>query len=229
MPRTLPRAALALFLAAQAQLGQEALSPPPAGPASHPALESTTPAPSLGHGEKGWDFSAALSYVVSDSRDFVQPTFTADRGSLHLEARYNYESLDTASAWIGYNLQLGKKLALAFTPMAGVIFGETSGIAPGYRASLSWWKIEFYTEGEFVLVPAHPKESFFYSWKELSVAPVEWARLGLVAQRTKLYQTKWDIQRGFLAGISFWKLDLTAYLFNPDEDTLWMFAARAEF
>ena len=54
--------------------------------------------------EEAWSFSAsAYTYAVPDDSNYVQPTFTADRGWLHLEARYNYEALDTGSAWIGYN------------------------------------------------------------------------------------------------------------------------------
>src|SRR5437868_3632840 len=53
--------------------------------------------------EKAWSFSlAAYAYFVPDSRDYVQPTFMADRDWLHLEARYNYEALDSGSVWVGY-------------------------------------------------------------------------------------------------------------------------------
>ena len=62
--------------------------------------------------EEAWSFSAsAYTYFVPDDSNYVQPTFTADRGWLHLEARYNYEALDTGSAWIGYNFSGGEKLA----------------------------------------------------------------------------------------------------------------------
>lgn len=224
------RTPLVLLLAAPALLGQDPASPPPDGPGPHPAPESVTSAPPPGEVERAWDFSLSiLTYLVPDSREYVQPTFTADRGWLHLEARYNYEAINTASAWIGYNFRVGEKLSFGFTPMLGGVFGETTGLAPGYRASLGWWKLEFYTEGEFVLDTADTTESFFYTWSELSLAPVEWARLGLVVQRTKLYQTEFDTQRGFLAGFSVWKLDLTAYVFNPDEDPTWVFAAALEF
>ena len=101
---------------------------------------------------KDWSFSASVyTYLVPDSRDYVQPTITADRGWLHLEARYNYEDLDTGSAWVGYNFSGGEKLAWEFTPMLGGVFGDTTGIAPGYKGSLSWWKLELYSEGEYVV------------------------------------------------------------------------------
>jgi len=169
--------------------------------------------------DKPWSFSAsAYTYIVPDSRDYVQPTFTADRGWLHLEARYNYEALDAGSAWVGYNFGGGEKLAWEFTPMLGGVFGDIKGIAPGYKGSLSWWKLQLYSEGEYVFDTVNSSDSFFYNWSELTLAPAEWFRFGLVTQRTRLYKTERDIQRGLLVGTSFKKLDLSAYVFNPDQD-----------
>jgi hypothetical protein len=154
---------------------------------------------------------------VPDSRDYVQPTITADRGWLHLEARYNYENLETGSAWVGYNFSGGNKLAWKFTPMLGGVFGNTTGIAPGYNGSLSWWKLELYSEGEFVVDTGDSSGNFFYNWSELSLAPVDWFRFGLAAQRTRAYQTDRDIQRGVLVGFSYKQVSFTTYVFNPDE------------
>jgi hypothetical protein len=169
--------------------------------------------------EKAWSFSAsAFTYVVPDDVNYVQPTFAADCGWLHLEARYNYEALDTGSAWLGYNVSGGEKLTWEFTPMFGGVFGDTIGIAPGYEGSLSWWKLELYSEGEYVFDTRSSSDSFFYNWSELSLAPVEWFRFGLVTQRTRVYQTDRDIERGVLAGFSFRTVSLTGYALNPDEE-----------
>lgn len=167
-----------------------------------------------------WSFSAsAYAYFVPDSREYVQPTFAADRGWLHLEARYNYENLETGSVWVGYNLGGGGKLVWELTPMLGAVFGETIGVAPGYQGSLSWWRLELYSEGEYVVDRDDASESYFYNWSELSFAPLVWLRLGLVTQRTKVYQTDLDTQRGVLIGFSVRRVSLTTYLFNPDEST----------
>jgi len=40
----------------------------------------------------------------------------------------------------------------------------------------------------------------------------------MVTQRTRLYQTDRDIQRGVRAGFAFKKVSLTGYVFNPDDD-----------
>jgi hypothetical protein len=171
-------------------------------------------------GEPAWEFSAsAYTYFVpEDDADFVQPTVTADRGWLHLEARYNYEAVDTGSAWIGYNFGGGETVTWEFTPMLGAVFGATDGIAPGYKGLLGWKKLEFYSEGEFVFDAGDSADSFFYNWSELALAPVESFWFGLVTQRTRVYQTDREIQRGLLAGFSFKQLEVSGYVFNPDDD-----------
>lgn len=183
------------------------------------ASSATNASPALAEegAAKTWSFSASVyTYLVPDDRDYAQPTVTADRGWLHVEARYNYEDIETGSVWIGSNFSLGEKLALELTPMLGGVFGETTGIAPGYKGSLSWWKLELYTEGEYLFDTGDSSDNFFYTWSELSLAPVDWFRFGLVVQRTKLYQTDFDIQRGFLVGFSYKHVDFTTYVFNPD-------------
>ena len=155
------------------------------------ATTSTAPTLSEEVDEKAWSFSASAStYIVPDDQEYVQPTFSADRGWLHLEARYNYENLETGSAWVGYNFSGGKKLEWEFTPMLGGVFGNTTGIAPGYKLSLTYWKFEFSSEGEWVFDTGNSEGNFFYNWSELSVSPVDWFRFGLVGQRTRAYQTR---------------------------------------
>jgi hypothetical protein len=179
---------------------------------------TTNPPPKLETAEATWTFSASVyTYVVPDDRNYAQPTVTADRDWLHLEARYNYEALETGSAWIGYNFSGGKKLEWAITPMVGGVFGDVYGVAPGYEGSLTWWKLELYSEGEYVFDTGDSSASYFYNWSELSLAPVDWFRFGLVTQRTRTYQTDRDVQRGLLAGFMYKKIDLTAYFLNIDE------------
>jgi hypothetical protein len=187
--------------------------------ASVAAAPTTTPDLPAESDDKAWSFSAtAFTYIVPDDRDYVQPTITADHNWLHLEARYNYEALDTGSAWVGYNFSGGDKLAWEFTPMVGGVFGDTNGVAPGYKGSLTWRKIELYSEGEYVFDTGDSSDSFFYTWSELTLAPVEWLRFGIVTQRTHAYESDRDFQPGVLVGFSWKNFDLAAYVLNPDED-----------
>jgi hypothetical protein len=210
--RTIRALPVAWVLCACHALGQSTAADVPA------AAPESPPAPAVAEGEKSWSFNASLyGYLLPDSPDYLQPTVTADRGWLHLEARYNYEAPKTGSFWVGYNFSVGKELTLDFTPMLGGVFGDMTGIAPGYTGSLRWWKLELYSQGEYVVDTSTSSDSFFYTWSELTLAPADWFRFGLVVQRTKLYQTDLDIQRGVLVGFSYKKVDVTAYVFNPDE------------
>jgi DNA-binding NtrC family response regulator len=47
---------------------------------------------------------------------------------------------------------------------------------------------------------SHSSDSFFYNWSELTIAPWDWVRFGMVTQRTRLYDSDREIQRGFLVG-----------------------------
>jgi hypothetical protein len=181
--------------------------------------------------EPKWDLSAsAYFYFAPDDGDYLQPTFIADREKLHLEARYNYEALDTGSMWIGYNLHVGKEVSFEFTAMLGGVFGDLAGIAPGFEAALNWRSLGLYSEGEYVLDTTNNEDSFYYSWSELTISPVGWLHAGLVGQRTRVYESPREFQRGILAGFSLGSTEITGYVFNPDDSSpLWVLSARAEF
>jgi hypothetical protein len=180
--------------------------------------EPPAPAPAAAKEEPAWTYSAiAYAYIVPDGRDYVQPTVTADYGYLHLEGRYNYESLETGSAWVGVNFSGGSDVTWDFTPMLGGVFGGTYGIAPGYKGSVNWWKLSLYSEGEYVHDVDNNSDSFFYNWSELTIAPTDWLRVGFVTQRTRAYETDRLLQRGLLVGVTYERVSLTAHVFNPDE------------
>lgn len=199
MRASLAGAACALLLAAgHGVAGAQPV--PPAHPGEPPAE---------------WEFSiTGIANFVPDDIDYGYGTFTADHSALHLEARYNYESLETGSLWVGANFEFGKTVTFEVTPMLGGIFGKTDGIAPGYHLTVNWWKLQLYSEGEYLFDTGHHGDSYFYNWNELTISPLEWLRAGLVSQRTRVYQTPLDIQRGILVGGSFKNWTVTFYLFN---------------
>ncbi len=153
-------------------------------------------------------------YIVPNDQSYVNPVFTADHEWLHLEARYNYENLHTGSVWVGYKFTTGKKLVLDVTPMIGGVFGRTTGIAPGCEASLAYKTIELAISNEYVFDTTHKSGNFYYAWPELTYSPLNWFRVGLVAQHTKAFHSSLDVQRGFLVGVSHKKWEFTSYVFN---------------
>ncbi|TFG44540.1 MAG: hypothetical protein E4H41_07470 [Gemmatimonadales bacterium] len=122
-----------------------------------------------------------------------------------------------ASAWIGDNLNTGKTLMLEFTPIIRGVFGSMTGVGLGYEGSLSWKRIELYGQGEYVIDTDDASDSYFYNWSQLTYSPADWIYFGLVTQRTRVYDTDRDIQRGPFLGFSYKALSLSTFVFNPDD------------
>jgi hypothetical protein len=181
--------------------------------------------------ESEWECSLSTStYLVQNGHDYVNPNLVADRGWLHLEARYNYEAIKTGSLWLGYNFSFGKKLAFEVTPMFGGVFGDITGLAPGYTISISYEPIEFFTQGEYFFDAGNRSGNFFYTWSELSCAPVTWFRAGIVLDRTKALGSNFEIRRGPLVGFKYKKVDFTTYWLDPgSRDATFIFTVALNF
>ena len=165
--------------------------------------------------EEAWSFSAAaFTYFVPEDSDYVSPVVAADRERLHLETRYNYEGRGAYSLWAGYNQTAGDKVTLEATWMLGGVFGDTRGIAPGCEITLTYKKLVFYTEGEYLFDSNDKSGNFLYFWSELAYSPAEWFRVGLASQRTRAYETELAVQRGVLLGVSRKSWSLSTYVFN---------------
>jgi hypothetical protein len=184
---------------------------------------SETPAPvpqdvSAAGETSSWSASLeTFAYLLEDD-PYVMPILGADRGSLHLEGRYQYEDRSTVSAWAGRNIETGTTLRLEVVPMAGVVAGLTTGFAPGLEATLSWRSIELYSEGEYVFDFEGTDGDYFYHWSQLSWQAQRWLAFGLSAQRTRMYRSEFSIERGVFAAATRGPVQLSVYGFNLDGD-----------
>src|SRR5215471_3663096 len=163
-----------------------------------------------------WEFSlSTFTYLAQHARDYANPNLTADRDWLHLEARYNYEELKTGSVWLGWNFSTGKKLQFEVTPMLGGVFGDITGIAPGYTITIHYKQFELSTQGEYFFDAGTSSGNFFYSWSELSAWLTDWLRLGAVVERTQASGFSPDVRRGPLIGFKYKDVNLTTYWLAP--------------
>jgi hypothetical protein len=103
--------------------------------------------------------------------------------------------------------------------MAGGVFGETKGVAPGYELTVSWGPLELYSEGEYVFDVEDSENDFLYNWAQLGYSPFDWLTVGFASQRTRAYETGLDVQRGPFIGFTYKSLTLTTYVFNADAES----------
>ncbi|HPH45537.1 MAG TPA: hypothetical protein PKU83_00925 [Chryseolinea sp.] len=177
-----------------------------------------------------WSFNPDVNFYLIPDDFFVLPVFRADKNWLHLEARYNYEDRQTFSGWFGYNFMGGKKLEYTITPMIGGVVGLSNGISPGLEITLSYKNFELYTEAENYFDLETSENNFFYNWTDLTYSPTDWLWFGISGQRTRLYQTDLDIQRGLLIGAGVKNLELTTYCYNLGfDDPFFLITLSANF
>lgn len=175
-----------------------------------------------------WSYSLnGYYFALPNASDYMVGIATANRGALHVEARYNYENIDAGSVFAGWNFTAGERLKISVTPMLGVVFGTTRGIAPGLEIGVELASLDFYFEGEYVFDWRSGSESFFYAWSELATRPVDWLRAGFVAQRTAIEQSNRDLQLGGFLQLLLGRANLGAYLFNPGSSD-WFLAMGVE-
>jgi hypothetical protein len=171
-----------------------------------------------------------FGYVVPDQPDFVMVTAPVEIRRLHVEARYNYEAQRSGSAFVGVNAGLGETVKLKVTPMIGAVLGELDGLVPALRLTLTWWKLDLYSESEVVVDFDDAADSFFYAWSELGLSLLGWLRFGAAIQRTRVLQTPLDIQRGAFVGVTIRFVTLTLYEFNAGWTTpTWVGALSVTF
>jgi hypothetical protein len=170
-------------------------------------------------GDDAWGFGiTAYPPIVRGGENYTSAIAVADRGPLHLEARYNYESVGARSAFVGWTFSGGETVAWELTPLAGGAWGDTRAFVPGFEASVAWRRLDLYVEAEYVRDSGERDDSYFYAWTELGYRPVEWLRLGIAGQRTRAYDNDRDIQRGPFVQFTWRSITIGGYWFNPGSD-----------
>lgn len=182
---------------------------------AHAAEDVAVQASAASAPEKTWSFSlTAYPTDVRGGDNYTSAIALADRGPLHLEARYNYESVGARSVYVGWAFAGGDALSWSVTPIVGGAWGTTQSFIAGFEASASWRTLDFYVEAEYVPTSSRD-DSYTYAWSELGWRPVEWLRLGAVGQRTRTYGSGREFQRGPFAQITWKAVTIGAYWFNP--------------
>jgi len=166
-------------------------------------------------------------YAMRDQPDFSMGVATLDRGRLHLEARYNYEGRDAASAFAGWKLEGGDEARWQVVPIAGVLFNKARGAAIGFEAAASAGRFDAYVEAEAVRDLEARDASYLYAWSEIGWLATKWLRIGLAGQRTRLVDSGRDVQPGAFAQVLAGPATIAVYAFDPDRGSRYFVVALA--
>jgi hypothetical protein len=169
-------------------------------------------------------------YLEPGDAAFLVPTVFLDKGPLHLEARYNYEDLDTGSLFAGYAFSFGEaEKYLKLTPMVGGVVGNVNGIAPGLEVEARWGRLAYWLESEYLIDLEDSSANYLYTWSELNFYALPWLWLGASVQRLKVVETATELDVGPMVGFGKpgspgWSVSLYAYALTS---TPWYLATVA--
>jgi hypothetical protein len=193
-------AALAAVMTTTALAGEDDRSGRRASPAAKPS----------------WEFAiTAYPTLVRGGENYTSAIAVADRGPLHLEARYNYESIGARSAFVGWTFSGGEAITWELTPLLGGAWGTTQAFVPGLEASVAWGRLDAYIEAEYVRDSSERSDSYAYAWSELGFRPLDWLRIGIAGQRTRTYGGDRELQRGPFAQVTWGRVTIGGFWFNP--------------
>lgn len=183
-------------------------------------------------GASEWTFDASAFVFDPPAGDaFVSPIGSAERGTLHFEARWNYEDLHSGSLFVGRRFTFGGDVEGSVTPIAGLVAGSTDGFVPGVELEIGWRRLALSTESEWIVDFHDAGDNFLYSWLEGTVAVAGGLRVGVAGQRMKQVETALAMQRGPMVQLERNRGWLAGYWFNPDrsEDETFVFAGGWSF
>ncbi len=167
----------------------------------------------------GWSTSLETYWTEPPDEDgYLSGILSADRGALHLEARWAYEGRDTASFFVGRSIPWEGTVFGSATPMAGIAVGDTDGVVPALSLEVGWKSLSFTTDAEYLIATSDDSDDFFYSWSELTWTFSDRFLVGLVGQRTNVFDQELTVDRGLLVGVALGQAYVTVYVFNPDQD-----------
>jgi hypothetical protein len=166
--------------------------------------------------DPAWEFTlTAYPTVVRGGDNYTSAIGAANRGPLHLEARYNYESVGARSAFVGWTFSGGETITWVATPLLGGAWGTTQAFVPGLELSVAWGRLDYYVEAEYVRDSNQRTDSYTYAWSELGFRPVDWLRVGVSGQHTRAYGGDREFQRGPFAQATWGPVTIGGYWFNP--------------
>ncbi|HNW91079.1 MAG TPA: hypothetical protein PKN48_15575 [Bacteroidales bacterium] len=132
----------------------------------------------------------------------------------YLEARYNYENLNTASLYFGRSFAFDKKAFVEITPMLGGVVGETNGISPAFNFFLGYKSFSTSTQCQYTIDLKDTKNSFFWDWTIFYFSFSEHFGLGGAMQMLIPQSEKGIYNAGPMVRLSYKSLAAEMYVYN---------------
>jgi hypothetical protein len=119
--------------------------------------------------------------------------------------------------------------SLSFTPMAGLLYGNTKGSTIGAIAEYQKGIFTLTAEPQYVAAFTGRQDDFFYNWTELNIDINKRLFAGLALQHTILYRQQADLEPGIFTGIAIKKFTIPFYYFKRKEGNYFVMGVSWEW
>jgi hypothetical protein len=167
------------------------------------------------------------NYLGKGSGSIVPMINFESRNNWHAEVRYNYEDINTVSAFGGKTLSGGKGLSFSITPMAGFSAGTFNGVSFAANTDFEWknFFLSAQSQQSFGFKANNP--GFFFNWSELGYSITDNFYAGTAIQYTRQEGIN-STDHGFFAGVEFRNISIPVYLFKPGKESYWVLGLTYE-
>src|ERR1700742_3968295 len=127
------------------------------------------------------------NYYMGENKPFswvpVLSYFTPD--NWYVEARGNYEAINSASLYLGKGFKKNALISYSITPIAGFVMGAFNGGSVGANVTLDYKKISLSSQSQYTFSIKNHTTNFTYSWSDLTYQLKEWVSTGVSLQQTR--------------------------------------------
>jgi hypothetical protein len=152
------------------------------------------------------------NYYLGESRPFAWVPVVGYRtpGNYYIEARGNYEAINSASLYFGKTFRKKALVSYSITPIAGLVTGSFNGGSVGANVALDYKKISVSTQSQYTFSIENRATNFTYSWSDLTYQLKEWVSAGV-----SLQQIRGLFEKGILVRGVYKNWSIPIYVFNP--------------
>ena len=156
-------------------------------------------------------FVGAVS-VADSGREQIRSMFAAALG-----CNLAWGLVDAVMYLVRTVTDRGRSLTLVRSVRAAAWWrmGNDTGFRAGTRSNDYLGETRFLRRGRVRAENGEHANSYAYAWSELGFRMVDWLRIGIAGQRTRIYGDAREFQRGPFAQLTWGPVTVGGYWFNP--------------
>jgi hypothetical protein len=155
-------------------------------------------------------------YYMGEKQNFtmVPMVYFQNNNNWYFEGRYNYEALNTVSAYAGKIYEKKSTFSYSLNPVAGLVAGEFNGGSAGLNVNADYKNFNFSSQAQYSFSVENKNQNFTYSWSEFAYDATQNIGAGVCLQQTGEYNLQNKFDKGIFLRLSSNGWTFPIYMFK---------------